>query len=47
VEKMADALMDSDVIKTKYLDIDKDQSDICAASSVGGKDNEFPNTIIL
>ena len=35
VEKMAEALKDSDMIKATQLDGDKDQSDLCAASSAG------------
>jgi hypothetical protein len=44
VEKTAEVLTDSDV---KHLDVDRDQRDIYAASSVGGKDNESPTAIII
>ena len=38
VEKVAEALKDSDVIKTAQLDGDKDQSDLYAASSASAGD---------
>jgi hypothetical protein len=40
VEKLAEALKDSGMIKTTHLDSDKDQSDIYTTSSAAGDETQ-------